>query len=202
MQFRALVFKPNERGQVVSIRDRDLHRILGGFPSLTVDKHDLGKVSVFINSHADKTYKEYNRGYFGTFVVIGEHSKSAHKSLDTREVNMIKRKLDLVTNFDSDNIKLKNYFTSIRLRYKEYFYRDYNIGLTNYEVVEYILGLKEEDYTFDYNLITEDIGNDKEQLDLFLKQVGLIKAREMWHEIVKDKTSNEAEKARRTFQVV
>src|SRR5690606_29475399 len=113
-----------------------------------------------------------------------------------------KRKIDLVTNFDSDNIKLKNYFTSIRLRYKEYFYRDYNIGLTNYEVVEFILGLKEEDYTFDYNLITEDIGNDKEQLDLFLKQVGLIKAREMWHEIVKDKTSNEAEKARRTFQVV
>lgn len=146
MQYQVVVFEPGKEGKVMMISTEDFSGILGGSYEYTSNKHGLDFTEVIVNQEGVLLDLPYNRGYFGTFIVMGVKDECP-ASLSEEELEEVKKTLDNKPNFSSKNSSyLVTFFEEKELKSEIFFYSEgYNHAtLSNYDVIDAVLNTEDK----------------------------------------------------------
>lgn len=180
-----LVFEPNKAGRVVEGDFDTMKDIIGGLTVYAPLKHEIEGVSglcVYLDDDGIAKNLKYNRGYFGTFIVVSD-SMDGFESLTETDVDLVKKSLDRLKPFKSTHSRyLAKYFEEKDLSVDVFGYSIgmHYISLSNYEIIEIILnGLGNSSMLESIENTVREIDFRNADINHFLEHVGAQMANEM-----------------------
>lgn len=177
MQYQAVVFEPGQEGKVMMITPEDFHGILGGTYEFAYNKHDIPFTEVIVNGDGIGLNLPYNRGYFGTFIVVKEDTDEESKQLllSEEEIVQIKKELDNKPNFSpKKSAYLARFFDEKELDTVMFHYAEGNkmLQITNYDVIFRLLNSDEKDMLKQAEDIIRKIDFKNGDINHFLEHMG------------------------------
>lgn len=177
MEFQAIVFKPGQAGESVTITTSDFSSIVDGGYERTYNKHGITNSLVIVNNEGLFLELPRNRGYHGTFIMVKEHEDEeieGYASFTNEEVAEIKEKLDNKKNFESKNKFLETFFEEkdVPVTIFQYDKGFTFVTLSNYDVIESMLASKDEGMLKQAEMILRKIDFANGDVNHFLQHMG------------------------------
>jgi len=182
-KFKAVVFEPNKEGQVVDITPENFRELVDGWYQVTHNKHDIADTSVIVNEEGALVQLPYNRGYYGTFIVVKERPYTedgeeeeydGYMDLTDDEIKEVKEELDSKPNFTSPSKYLNTFFEEKQLPIVMLNYNINNVfvNITNYDAIEVMMNQFDVDTLKQAENIIRKIDFANGDVNHFLEHIG------------------------------